>query len=245
MATDSKRLTPLARPRLSMRDHVFAYLRDAVIRGQLPPGDVLGEEQLAGELQVSRTPLREALQRLQANGLIERAGNGRIQVRRVTVDEAGHLYAVRGALEELAIREAIPVITGEDLARLSRALEHMRADSRLPDRDVADSGGDFHSIVQQIAGNPIRLMVFQQIQALIDRYRHLSATATAVRRAEALNEHVAIYEALVARDEDTAVQATRIHITHSFESVRDALARSSLPASAANHAGGQSHANGR
>lgn len=227
MATGSNGLAPLVRPRLSMRDHVFAYLRDAVIRGQLAPGDVLGEEQLASALHVSRTPLREALQRLQANGLIERAGNGRIQVRRVTVDEAGHLYAVRGALEELAIREAIPLITDEDLDRLSRALEHMRADSRVPDSDVADSGGDFHSIVQQIADNSIRLMVFQQIQALIDRYRHLSATATAVRRTEAVTEHVAIYEAVVARDEDAAVHATRIHITHSFESVRDALGRSS------------------
>ncbi len=208
--------------RQSVRDLIYASLRGAISRGSLAPGQMLSEEQLSTSLNVSRTPLREALQRLTTEGLIERADNGRINVKNVSLKEASHLYAVRSVLEQLAAREACLHMTPEGLARLKSAFGQMLTDENDPNRDVADSGGSFHEIMLQIADNPINLRLLANLQVLISRYRYLS-TGRAKRTHHAVEEHEAILSALAAGDADAAAEAMRIHIEESFASVRSAL----------------------
>ncbi len=208
--------------RQSVRDLIYASLRTAISRGTLAPGQMLSEEQLSTSLNVSRTPLREALQRLTTEGLIERADNGRINVKNVSLKEATQLYAVRSVLEQLSAREACLHMTPEGLQRLERAYGQMLTDENDPSRDVADSGGSFHAILHQIADNPINLRLLANLQVLISRYRYLS-TGRAKRTHHAVEEHDAILRALAACDADAAAEAMRIHIEESFVSVRSAL----------------------
>ncbi len=208
--------------RQSVRDLIYASLQTAISRGNLAPGQMLSEEQLSSSLNVSRTPLREALQRLTTEGLIERADNGRINVKNVSLREATQLYAVRSVLEQLSAREACLNMTSEGLRRLEGAFGQMLTDEHDPNRDVADSGGSFHEIMHQIADNPINLRLLQNLQVLLSRYRYLS-TGRAKRTHGAVEEHETILRALAAGNADAAAEAMRIHIAASFDSVRSAL----------------------
>lgn len=210
--------------RMSMRDLAHRTLRDACIRGLLAPGEMLSEEQLAATLNVSRTPLREALQRLHAEGLVERAGNGRIYVREASREEARHLYAVRAELERLAVREAARRMTPQILARLRSALEAMQRAEKTRTVDVADSGEHFHAILYEAAANPINQHLLENLKALIDRYRYIStANQRANRRHEAVREHEAIFAALAAGDIEAADEAMRTHMERGLHSVLASL----------------------
>lgn len=222
---DTDRPLALKGRRRSIRDLAYLALRDAIIHGHLAPGEVLSEDKLASTLDVSRTPLREALQHLYADGLIERADNGRISVKKVSLDEAAHLYAVRTVLEDLAVREAAHRMTPEGLRRLRSALERMQRDAENPVGDVAESGGDFHQIIRNIAENPINAGLIARIDVLIARYRHLSTESTQSRRHDAVAEHEAIFAALEAGDEEGAAAAVRSHVARSYQSVQAALGR--------------------
>ncbi|HEY1700159.1 MAG TPA: GntR family transcriptional regulator [Trebonia sp.] len=210
--------------RRNLRDLAYESLRDAIIRARLTPGAAVTEEQLAGRLGVSRPIVREAVQRLQTEGLIERASNGRMSVSPATVDDARAHYAVRTALELLAVEEAARRMTPGGLAELDAALGHMRAarDHRSGET-VADGGREFHDILADIAGNPVNIALMRLIKARIDRYRHLSVAASDKRSPQSVDEHEQILSALRAADVTAAKEAMRRHIAGSEESVLRAL----------------------
>src|SRR5919202_1632621 len=108
---------------MATRDWVYYALLEAIVRGQLKPGAWLSEASLATQLEVSRTPLREALQRLQSDLLIERGQNGKLYVRGLSSKEARDLYAVRLSLEELTVEEAAANMTDAKLATLGVSRE--------------------------------------------------------------------------------------------------------------------------
>jgi DNA-binding GntR family transcriptional regulator len=210
--------------RRSLRDLAYETLRDAIVRAKIAPGAAVTEERLAADLGVSRPVVREAVQRLHSEGLIERSGNGRMFVRPATAQDARAHYAVRAALEQLTVEEAARRLTPEGVARLEAALGHMRdARDRASDATVAEGGGEFHAILTEIAGNPVNAQLMDMIRARIDRYRHLSVAATAQRTEQSVREHEQILEALKAGDVEAAKAAMRRHIAASEESALRAL----------------------
>lgn len=210
--------------RRSLRDLAYRTLRDAIVRTQLAPGAPVTEEKLAADLRVSRPVVREAVQRLETEGLIERAGNGRMSVRPVTVEDARAHYAVRAALEQLTVEEASERLTPEGIRRLEAALSHMRdARDRSGAATVADGGGEFHAILEEIAANPVNAQLMDMIRARIDRYRHFSVAATDARTRRSVDEHEEILDALRNGDVEEAKAAMRRHIAASEESAVRAL----------------------
>lgn len=129
-------------------------IRDAIIDGRLAPGERLKEVELATELGISRTPVREALLVLQTEGLVEAVPNRGATVRAHTAEDLDDLYQLRALLEGYAARRAATRITEEDVARLRASCERFDALQENDDlRDLVKENVFFHSTIIEIAGS--------------------------------------------------------------------------------------------
>lgn len=147
-----------------MRDQAYAMLRDAIITGELAPGAVIRDAELAERVGLSRTPVREAIGRLIDEGLVESQPHRWTRVTPLSVREVRDAYLVVRAMHELAVREAVPVLTGPHLTRMREAnAAFARA---LEDGDVAAAlaaDDALHEVPVQATGN-------RAIAATIERY---------------------------------------------------------------------------
>jgi DNA-binding GntR family transcriptional regulator len=212
--------------RVLLADVAHARLRDAVVDLSLAPGEAVTEERLARELAVSRPVVREAVQRLQAEGLVERQGNGRLRVVPVSRAEAHQLYAVRAALETVVVDDAMDRMTTAGLDLLRASLRRMQADAvRQDGADVVLSGTDFHETLLDLSQNAVAATALAQLKGRIDRYRRISVASDADRPARSAHEHAHILAAVERGDRDAARVATTAHIR-----AAELLTTGSLPA---------------
>lgn len=192
----------------------YSLILDAIDRGAFRPGDRLVESELADRFRVSRTPIREALQRLETQSLLTREGRSLI-VASLSHDEMAELYAVRTELEALAARLAARHAAPEEIRVLRAMAEEDRA--LLGDaRALARANRRFHGQIHRASHN--RFLV-QQL-GLVHRSMALMATSSLAvpgRGEAALDEHDAIVSAIAARDEARAAEALRRHLSIAFE----------------------------
>jgi GntR family transcriptional regulator of vanillate catabolism len=232
----TRELQPLERVRLV--DEVTRQLRDLIISGQLPPGTPLLQTELARELGVSRTPLREAFRLLEYDGLVRISnGNRTIEVVRITADELEEMYQIREVIDGLAARLAAKNgISDEVRDTLLALLAEMEetAHSYDPGRRV-DVHARFHSLIAESCGNK-RLGSFLQLirvssAALFIPYvtdpSHASLTlddgqllTQEVAMEGAHQQHREIFTAIVAGDAREAEAAARRHIRRTLKGVR-------------------------
>lgn len=195
-----------------LADRAYRHLCEGILRDKLQAGTQLSVPALARQMQISRSPVREAVQRLIYEGLAEHVPHRGAVVSRVRADDFSDLLEVRELLEGLAARRAATRMTPDDLAELKAILEaHER---------VVDSGNDvpnveydiaFHQRIREVAGNPHLQITLTRIQARA----HLSLYT--LWRGErnphyALDEHRKMYGALATGDPDAAETAARLHI---------------------------------
>ena len=199
-------------PKTPVKD-AYALILDAIDTGLYKPGDRLVESDLADRFGVSRTPIREALQRLETQSLLTRDGRSLI-VASLDHNQLAELYVVRGELEGLAARLAARHATPEEIRVLRDMLE---ADHRLLDDPAAMSRANrrFHKQIHLASHN--RFLV-QQLD-LVHRSMALLATTSIAaegRPADTLREHDEIVRAIEAHDGDAAYTALRDHISKAF-----------------------------
>src|SRR5690348_11668607 len=145
---------------------VYDYLRKRILDGTLPPGTILSQVQLAQELGVSRTPLREALRLLQEERLVLAEHNHRVRVADINLEELETLYASRIMLEPLAVALTIPQLTASDLDALARTLTDMTEASARHDPDAWEAAnGRFHALLVIHAEERMRASIKQSIEA--------------------------------------------------------------------------------
>ena len=201
------------RERTTPQRDAYALILEAIDVGTFKPGDRLVESDLAERFGVSRTPIREALQRLETQSLLTRDGRSLI-VASLDHNQMAELYAVRTELEGLAARLAARHATDEEIQVLSDMVEEDRA--RLDDpAALARANRRFHKQIHLASHN--RYLV-QQLD-LVHRSMALMATTSLAaegRGGRALEEHAAIVDAIRRRDEDAAYQALRDHISVAF-----------------------------
>lgn len=211
--------------RVSIGDLTYIALRDAIVCWELAPGAMLSEETLATRLSVSRTPLREALEHLQRDNLIRRANNGRLFVTELSAKEAIDLYAVRIALEDLIIVDAIRNISTAGLQELKSCINNAApgsADDISLDNDV-QLRRNFHTTLATLSGNLISPQLLHSLQIQSDRYRFSGLSTDKTRHVRALGEHMSIYEAINCGDMHTARVAMRTHLANACASALRAL----------------------
>jgi len=206
--------------RQTLREQVLRILRDEILNGTFQPGERLSEPELAKRLDVSLTPVREALGDLAASGLVVRNGRQGTHVRRLGKQDVVNLLAVRRSLGMLAVRQAVPELTAADDALIERLVTEQIAATELTttDHDAATHAlrrlnEEFHQLILLRTSNQWLIDIFASIQDLLLFVRtELAKRASVEHRRQSLDEHRRIAEALLARDADSAATAMGEHV---------------------------------
>jgi DNA-binding GntR family transcriptional regulator len=208
--------------RRSHADTVYAALKKAILSGALPPGAILREEELARRHQVSRTPVREALGRLEMEGLAARHAGSGLLVSEIGPDEIIDLYVLREALEGLAARLAASRRTEIDLARLEALSQ--RAQQAVEEADVPRAGklnAEFHFLIWRIAGNRPLLRAIDGVHQSVQRFQQNTLLYPG-RLEQSVAEHTQMLDAIRNRDQVAAEQIAIEHVRQ-VRSIRIAL----------------------
>lgn len=211
-------------PRRSLHGELAGLLRDMMVNGELKPGEKISEQSLCARFGVSRTPLREALKVLAAEGLLNLSPNRGASVARVTPQEIDELFPIMGALEALAGEIACARITPaqlEELRALHAAMvEHYRQGESAP---YLRLNRIIHEKFFEIAGNTSLTQFYQTLMVRIHAVRFI-ARKSPERWQEAIKDHERMMEALVARDGARLGSILREHLRHKAAMVHEALA---------------------
>lgn len=197
---------------LSRADRVYETLKQGILDGSYLAGERLREEELAQRLAVSRTPVREALQRLTAEGILIAAPGRGLEVAEVTPEQIAELYVIFGPLEALSARLAAQHIGDLDLARMAANLRQMaEAEGEGLTEAVVALNRSFHEIIWTASRNHTLYRLMVDLRASRDRsYRHTLFHPG--RAGIALAEHSRLFEALQARDSAAAEAAALRHV---------------------------------
>lgn len=214
-------LAPVKSPLL--RDEAYRRLRGAVLSGELAPGDPLRIDELAAQLALSRTPVREALARLRDEGLVQTRARSGTRVSPLRLDQARQALAVISAMHELAVRTAVPRLGERQLAELTQAARDFEEAVKAGDHDRATAADDgFHGVFVTAAENgPLR--------ETIERYLPLLRRAEALRFGtlpgrRSIAAHRRILAATRRGDAEAAAQATRINWASLAEQIEQSMA---------------------
>ncbi len=213
---------PLTRRRLV--DDATQAIRKAILDGRLPAGTRLRQTDLAAQLRISRTPIREALGRLQQEGLVELLARGGVRVALLDLEQAVELYELREVLDGLAARLAARRALGRSrLGPLESTLDRMARclDRKHPARWFAAHVA-FHEELFRLAGNR-RLQRLLPVVRLSIRHFQPLLLLTPGRLGEAYLEHRRIFDAVAGHDAETAEQEARAHIASAREIVQKRL----------------------
>lgn len=211
-----------------LRDLVFESLKEAILLQQLHPGERLIELELAEELGVSRTPVREAIRRLEQEGLVVMLPRKGAYVAGISLKDIHEVYEIRAALEALALELAAKYITAEELEELKRQVhqeEVMTESNRLNEIIFIDSS--FHDLIYQYARNSRLTQFVEILQEQFKRFRSLPLGNSA-RSNTALEEHQQIVEALACHDSVRAAKLAREHIANAENALISALTANGL-----------------
>lgn len=208
-------------------DRAYAALRDDITEWRLLPGTVLAEVEQSARLGVSRTPLREALGRLTAEGLTTTAGGRGVVVTDVSLEDIDELFELRETLECRAAALAAERGDTAAFARLQKEL--LEAPGLItgndPDRSAYyELAGRLDTAIDEAAGNTYLVQAMRALRVHLVRVRRLAADDTE-RLAAAAAEHAAIAEAIAARDPRLAEAATTLHLHRSLTHLKNTQTR--------------------
>lgn len=206
---------PATRP--SLTEEAYRRIRDSLLSGALEPGQKLSEPELALRFNTSRSPVREALVRLEHEGFVERVPSGRLRVAALDIAYLEQLYVVRADLEGLAARLATPLLRTVDLEAMTRSVEAMDSAVKNDDADGAiASGQQFHDVIMRECGNAPLVLLLAGLNARISRFRALVASLGDYDPERVL-EHRRILSALYERNPDRARTEMMAHVQRSAE----------------------------
>jgi DNA-binding GntR family transcriptional regulator len=191
-----------------LRDNAFHSIRDAIVDGTLAPGERLNDIDLARWLGVSRTPVREALARLEEAGLVQTKPGRYTIVSPLDVRAARAAQSVTAAMHELAVREAVPHLTHKDIEAMRAANERFAAALRSGDVDAAIRSDDqFHGVAVAASANPAVRAVLELFTPVLRRLERLRFSSVSGRESVALHDR--IIELCEAGDVQGAAAAAR------------------------------------
>ncbi len=204
---------------LPLRDVVFNTLRKAILTGQLKPGERLMEVHLANQLGVSRTPIREAIRKLELEGLVIMIPRRGAEVARITEKSLKDVLEVRRALDALSVELACDRITEEDTERLLTACHEFEQATKGKDAAViAKADVALHDIIVEATGNQRLIQMVNNLSEQMYRYRFVYIKEES-RHDNLIAEHREIYESIARRDKTRAAKAAKLHIDNQEKSI--------------------------
>lgn len=204
---------------LPLRDVVFNTLRQAILTGELKPGERLMEIHLADRLGVSRTPIREAIHKLEREGLVTIIPRRGAEVAQITEKSMNDVLEVRRALDALCVELACDRITEEGLENLKNACDNFEQCVKTKDsKKIAQADVALHDIIVQATGNQRLIQLVNNLSEQMYRYR-FEYIKDSSQHKTLVEEHRIIYQSIMAKDKETAAAAARTHIDNQEKAI--------------------------
>ena len=201
-------------PRRSLNDKAYEHLRQAILGGDLPVGTIIAETKVAEDLGISKTPVRQALQLLRTEGLLEVGPRRQLVVRGFSAAHRNEVLRVREALEEIAVETACRVISVDDIDMLRLLLLRQgRAADAYDENAFLVLDEEFHVLIAKSANLPIVARLLEQMRGFA-RIMRLGKTQPPEHLQDILVEHTRIVDAIEKRDVVTAQAALHEHLHH-------------------------------
>lgn len=196
----------------SRSERAYEHIRTGILRGTRAPGSLVSDAEVAADLGMSNTPVREALKQLEHEGLLERGARRQLFVRELPEGYRDEIIDVREALGAITVRRACRALSPDDvdLLRLS-LLKQKRAAETGDEERFSELDEDFHLTLTRLAGLPIVVQFLRQIRGFV-RLMRLGTERREGYLLEVLAEHEAIVDAIERRDEEAAVAAFSEHV---------------------------------
>ena len=220
---DKSRLIPIKLDNYKpLREMVFESLREAIIQGRLRPGERLMEIQLAEEMGVSRTPVREAIRKLELEGFVVMVPRKGAYVAGISVKDIVDVFEVRAALEGLAAGLAAERITDDEMDQLERSIHKINVSAEEDLKAIVEGDTSFHALIYKASRNQRLVQIIINLQEQINRFR-MTSLAQPGRLKIALDEHTKIVEAISDRNVESSQQLATEHIENAEQSLLNAL----------------------
>ncbi|MDE6387875.1 MAG: GntR family transcriptional regulator [Lachnospiraceae bacterium] len=204
---------------LPLRDVVFNTLRKAILTGELKPGERLMEIHLANRLGVSRTPIREAIRKLELEGLVIMIPRRGAEVAQITEKSLKDVLEVRRALDALCVELACDRIDEEATEQLKKACEEFESATETKDATIiAKADVELHDIIVKATGNQRLIQLINNLSEQMYRYR-FEYIKDENRHDNLVDEHRMIYESIVKHDKEGAARAAKLHIDNQEKSI--------------------------
>lgn len=202
----------------SLADYVFETLENEILSGKYPKGDILTELSISKRLNVSRTPVREAIRRLQQENLVKEAGKG-VKVVGISRDDLEDIFEIRSRIEGLAARKCAEKITDQQIDEL---LEIVELQEFYTSKGIADSikniDTEFHKKIYEVCGSEVYSSMLLDLHKKIQKFRKISVQDTN-RATKAHLEHKEIFNAIKSRDGELAEKITVNHIINAKNNI--------------------------
>ena len=205
---------------LPLRDVVFHTLREAILKGELKPGERLMELQLAAKLGVSRTPIREAIRMLEQEGLAVTIPRKGAEVAKMTEKDMEDVLQIRDALDELAATISCVQISGEELSHLRETMYEFEKSTKTGDvKRIAEADVQFHDIIYKATGNPKLVILLNNLREQMYRYR-VEYLKDEKNYPMLVKEHCEIVEGLSNKDKEKLTAAMHKHVENQAMAVK-------------------------
>ena len=208
---------------ISIADQVYEKLEREILSGKYPRGELLSEQRLSAELGVSRTPVREAIRRLEQDYILEDSPRGVVVVG-ISREEMLEMYEIRLQLEGLMARRAAENVTEEQLGEMRDTLDLQHFYLERARRDSSDQiknlDSRFHELLYAACGSRTYYDLLVRLHKRITKFRMASVRKRS-RAEESIREHEAIYAALAAHDAEQAQQAVLNHTRNALASMAE------------------------
>ena len=204
---------------LPLRDVVFNTLRQAILTGELKPGERLMEIHLANRLGVSRTPIREAIRKLELEGLVTMIPRRGAEVAQITEKSMKDVLEVRRTLDALSAELACERISKEEEEALKQACLNFEAAVKTKDtKAIAKADVAIHDIIAAATGNQRLIQLINNLAEQMYRYR-FEYIKDATQHERIIEEHRIIYESIVKKDKEAAAEMAKTHIDNQEKAV--------------------------
>ena len=204
---------------ISLADQVFEHLEKDILIGKYKRGDILTESHLSSELGVSRTPVREALRRLEQEHLIEESGKGSVVIG-ISEKDLNDIFAIRKQLEGMVASLAAENCTEEQLEEMREALEFQEFYLSKQNADrIEHMDNKFHSILYKISGSMTFYSVLEPLHKKAQKYAKASVESKS-RAQASVAEHRKIYEAIKAKNSALAFEAAKTHVENAYNHIK-------------------------
>lgn len=205
---------------VSLADQVFDRLESDILSGVYKRGEILTELKLCEALGVSRTPVREAMKRLEQEHIIEDCGKG-MRVLSITAEDAACIYEIRSRVEGLAAAACAKNISAEDLSAMKELVDLQSFYAERGDSDrVKTLDSEFHEMIYRCSGSAVLYDTLTPLHKKVQKFRK-AAVEQRSRAEESVAEHRAVYKAIASRDAGEAERIMNAHVA----SARDRLAQ--------------------